>query len=52
MLSDSRNFWKNIKPFFSEKQKQLSKPILVEENEIVSNDKDIAEIFNTFFLGN
>ena len=51
MLSDSRNFWKNIKPFFSEKQKQLSKPILVEKNEIVSNDKDIAEIFNTFFLG-
>ena len=50
MLSHSRNFWKNIKPFFSEKQKQLSKPILVEKNEIVSNDKDITEIFNKFFL--
>ena len=31
MLNDSRNFWKNIKPFFSEKQKQLSKPSLVEK---------------------
>ena len=50
ILSDNRNFWKNIKPFFSEKQKQLSKAILVENDEIVSNDKDITGIFNTFFL--
>ena len=31
-------------------QKNKSKAILVENDEIVSNDKDITEIFNTFFL--
>ena len=37
-------------PFFIEKQKQLGKTILVEKDEIGSNEKDIAEIFNLFFL--
>ena len=29
IVRDNRNFWKNIKPFFSEKHKKLSKVILV-----------------------
>ena len=50
IVSDNRNFWKNIKPFFSEKHKKLSKVILVEKYDIISKHKHIAEIFNNFFL--
>ena len=50
LLSDSRKFWKNIKPFFSEKQKQLNKIILIENELIVSDDKQLSEIFNNFFI--
>ena len=48
--SDNRNIWKNIKPFFSEKHKKLSKVILVGKDGIISKDTHIAEIFNNFYL--
>ena len=53
-VTDSRKFWNVVKPFFSEKQKKLTK-IILHENEndtVTSNDKEIAEIFNTCFLNN
>ncbi len=50
LLNDNRKFWKNIKPFFSEKQKKLSKLILVENDLIISNDCKISEILNDFFI--
>ena len=40
----------NIKPFFCEKQKKLSQIILLEDDKIISSEKEVAEIFNTFFL--
>ena len=51
-VNDSRKFWKIVKPFFSEKQKKLTKIILLENDIITSNDKEIAEIFNDCFLNN
>ena len=51
---DIRKFWKVVKPFFSEKQKKLTN-IILHQNEndtVTSNDKEIAEIFNTCFLNN
>ena len=51
-ITDNKKFWKNIKPFFSEKQKKLSKIILVENNNIISNDQELANAFNTFFVHN
>ena len=45
-IADNKNFWKNSKPFFSEKQSKLSKIILLENNHILSCD--VANIFNTF----
>ncbi len=53
-VTNSRKFWKVVKPFFSEKQKKLTK-IILHENEndtVTSNDKEIVEIFNTCFLNN
>ena len=49
-VNDSRKFWKIVKPFFSEKQKKLTKIILLENDIITSNDQEIAEIFNDCFL--
>ena len=49
-IADNKNLWKNIKPFFSEKQRKLSKIILLENNRILSCDEDVANIFNTYFL--
>ena len=41
----------NIKPLFSNKQHILQKNItLVEKDEITSNDKEVAEKLNTFFI--
>ena len=43
-ITDSKTFWKNIQPFFSEKQKTVNKITLVNENEdILSNGKVVAD---------
>ena len=47
-LNDNRKFWENIRPFFSEKQKKINTIVLVENNnDIISDVKNIAETFNT-----
>ena len=44
------NFWKTIGPFFSNKSvKQAKKLILIEQNDIVSDDSKVAEIFSKHF---
>ena len=48
-INDNKTFWKNIQPFFSEKQKTVNKITLVNENEdILSNDKVVADEINSF----
>ena len=48
-MTDSKTFWKNIQPFFSEKRKTVNKITHVNENEdILSNDKVAADEINTF----
>ena len=42
-VTDNKAFWKTVKPFLSDKI------ILIEENEIVSNDENTAKVLNTFF---
>ena len=44
IVSDNRNFWKNIKPFLSEKHKKIGN--LSRKDDIISKDKHIADIFN------
>ena len=47
-LHDNQNFWKIVKPLFSGKVKTSSSVTLLEDNEIISNDKAVAEKFNNY----
>ena len=49
-VSDSKIFWKNVKPFFSDKGVNLSKITLVEKNAIVVDEEQIANIMLYYFL--
>ena len=48
-ITDNRLFWKTVKPFFSEKSQHREKITLIEQTNIITNDKLIAESFNKFF---
>ena len=44
-------FWKTFKPIFAGKSTNVSdKIVLIENGSIISNDKDIANIFNSYFV--
>ena len=45
---DNKKFWKTVQPFLSDKCPLNEKIIIVENNEIISNDKEVAEVLNTF----
>ena len=49
LITDNRKFWKTIKPLFSEKHFSSNKIILLDGDEIISNDADVARKFNSFF---
>ena len=48
-ISDNRKFWQTVKPFISDKIKSKESIILVNDNNIVSNELDVAKSFNEFF---
>ena len=48
-LADNKQFWRTVKPLLSDKSKSSEKIILVENNEIINEDKDNAELLNSFF---
>ena len=49
-VSDNKLFWKSVKPFFNDKGSNSSKITLVEENNIISDEKEIANIMNNYFI--
>ena len=49
--TDSKKFWKTVRPLFSDKGGIRDKIILVENDELISEDIEVAEIFNNFFSG-
>ena len=49
-VSDNKPFWKSVKPFFSDKGSNSSKITLVEENNIISDEEEIANIMNNYFI--
>ena len=60
-ISDNKVFWNKIKPLFTDKVKSKSKITLIEKElnkdsneiiseKIISNDNDVAETFNKFFV--
>ena len=44
-----REFWNVYRPFLHSKSKQAN-DIFIKENDVVINQKDIAEIFNSYFV--
>ena len=43
-------FWRTVKPLLSDKSKSNEKIALVEDNKIISEHKDNAELLNPFFV--
>ena len=48
-ITDNKKFWKTVKPLFSEKHFSGSKIILTEGDDLISDDKVLADTFNTYF---
>ena len=48
-ILDNKTFWKYMKPFLSDKTECKPKISLVNGNYIITEDKELAETFNTFF---
>ena len=49
-ITDSKKFWPTVKPLFSNKIKSTEYITLEENGTIISNDKELARIFNEFFV--
>ena len=49
-MTDYRKFWKTVKPLFSDKIHASSKITLLENEVLVTDDKEVAEILNEYFV--
>ena len=49
-ITDSKKFWATVKPLFSNKIKSTEYITLEENGKIISSDKELARIFNEFFV--
>ena len=47
---DNRKFWKTVKLLYPDKIQAASKIALLENEVLLSNDKEVAEIFNEYFV--
>ena len=50
LVTDNRKFWKTVKPVLSDKCQSNNKIVLVEDDEIISDDIEVAEILNRYFV--
>ena len=48
-VTDSRKFWKIVSPFFSNKGSTKGSYTLIENEKIISNEKETAQIFNDYY---
>jgi hypothetical protein len=47
----ANNFWHTVKPFLSKKSTGGQQKIVLMENDVILNDKkDVCDTFNSFFL--
>ena len=49
IVNDNRKFWRTVKPLFSDKVQVPTSLTLLENNNLVSNDEEVAEVFNNYF---
>ena len=50
LVTDNKKFWKTVKPSFSDKSQPKNKIVLIEDETIISNDVEVAETMNEFFV--
>ena len=48
-ITDNKKFWQTIKPFLSEKSKSRERITLIEKEELISDEREVANSFNDFF---
>ena len=48
-VNDSKVFWPTVKPLLSDKDLQSSKITLIKNGKIISEDKELASTFSSFF---
>ena len=49
-ITDNKQFWRNVKPLLSDKISESRKITLVNNNRIVSDDREISDILTNFFV--
>ena len=49
-LSDNKKFWKTVKPYFTNKALNSNKLLLKEKGNLVSNERQLATIMNSFCI--
>ena len=47
---DNQTFWKTVKPYFSDKGSNSRRITLLENDSILTDDRDIAKTMNNFFI--
>ena len=50
VFEDNKMFWRAVKPLFSEKVKSQTNITLIENEKMITDKKEVAEILNTFFI--
>ena len=48
-ITDNKQFWKTVKPFFSSKVGDNETIILLEGDKVVSEDSEVTETFKSYF---
>ena len=49
-ISDNKKFWQIVKPLFSNKVTAKTTTKLVENNEMIDDEIEIAKLFNKYFV--
>ena len=49
-ITDNRKFWQTVRSFLSEKNKSREKKTLLKNEEIISDDVEVANTLNNYFL--
>ena len=49
-VQDNKRFWKTVKPLLSSKSKSSGKIILTEHDSIITDNEEIAETLNDYFI--
>ena len=49
-ITDSKKFWKTVKPVLSDKSRSNSNITLIDNDTIISKDKEVAETMNDYFI--